>query len=158
MSFNDGTYSGTATWRTGRGVPVTLFESATIYTATVTLRPEPGYSFPAGLPVTHGGISIADFTGDPRQGTVTFPATGILSFYSGPFSGVSTAVTGDMDSAIDMIEAAKAVGHSSLYLQLGARIDETVDLSVSDRDITGGWSWIPTTAPPTWSLTGGSGP
>ncbi|MDR1059035.1 MAG: hypothetical protein LBL43_05755, partial [Treponema sp.] len=78
------------------------------------------------VPVTHGGITIANFTGEPRQGSVTFPATGILVLYNGPFSGSSTPVTGDDDSAIDVIRAAKAADHPLLYLQLSPWSKETV--------------------------------
>jgi hypothetical protein len=155
MDFNTGSYRVSAAWTTSMGVPVTMFESGTVYTAAVTLYPEAGYSFPVSLPVIHGTISIANFTGDPRQGTVTFPPTGILSFYSGPFSGSSVTGTGDMDSAIDMIKVAKTVGHNSLYLQLAARIDETVDLDTADRDITGGLELNTTNSPASVVIDGG---
>jgi hypothetical protein len=135
MSFNDGTYSGTAAWTTSGGTVVTLFEVGTMYTATVTLYPTSGYSFPASLPVTHGGITIANFTGEPRRGTITFPPTGILSFFNGPFSGRSAWSN---DSAVDMIKTTHAAGHPSLYLQLAPRTDETVDLGAGDRDIGAG--------------------
>jgi hypothetical protein len=139
MSFNTGTYSGTAAWTTGGGTPVTLFEVGTVYTATVTLYPVSGYSFPASLPVTHGGGSgsIANFTGEPRRGTITFPPTGILSFYNGPFSGVSSAPL-NMDSAVDMIRMAKEAGHNSLYLQLTPRPEETISNTTAGNDVSGG--------------------
>jgi hypothetical protein len=144
MSFDAGTYHETASWRTSRGTLVTLFESGTVYTATVTLTPAPGYSFPTGLPVTHSGINIAAFTGEPRQGTITFPATGILSFYSGPFSGTYSDPL-NMDSVIDLIRAAKDAAYPYLYLQLSPWSTETVNLSTADRDITGGLVLNPAT-------------
>jgi hypothetical protein len=156
MDFHTGNYSGTAARTTGRGTLVTLFESGTAYKATVTLTPAPGYHFPASLPVTHGTLIVADFTGEPRQGTVSFPATGILSFFSGPFSGLSAV---DGDSAIDLIRAAKAADHPFLYLQLAPRAMEPVTL-VSTADIgdaTEGLVLDTTNSPPAWSLTAGSG-
>jgi hypothetical protein len=135
MDFPGGNYSGIAAWTTAGGFPVTIFEVGTVYTAVVTLTPAPGYSFPASLEVTHGGIPIPidNFTGEPRQGAVTFPATGILTLYSGPFSGSSES-GGDNDSAIDVIRMAKAADHPILYLQLSPRSKETVTPG-SSKDI-----------------------
>ncbi|MDR1250956.1 MAG: hypothetical protein LBK62_02200, partial [Treponema sp.] len=101
-SFNAGTYSGNIAWTTVGGVPVTQFEADTVYRATVSLYPAAGYSFPSTLPVTLGSIN-ANFTGEPRQGTITFPETGGLLFYSGPFSG---SAADNNDSVIDVIRAA----------------------------------------------------
>jgi hypothetical protein len=156
--INTGTYRGTVVWTTSAGNgPVQAFETGTVYRATVTLYPAAGYSFPAALPVTHSGSSggIAAFTGEPRQGTITFPVTGTFSNFSGPFSGSSL---NPADSAIDLIQAAKAAEHPFLYLQLGPRAAETVNISASDQDIgtsTDGLVLNTTTSPPGVTIDGG---
>jgi hypothetical protein len=44
-----------------------------------------------------------------------------------------------MDSVVDMIQATHAAGHTSLYLQLSPRIDESITPGATDKDIvTGG--------------------
>jgi hypothetical protein len=167
MSFDTRTYHGTAAWTTSGGTVVTLFEVGTVYTATVTLYPEAGYSFPASVTVTHGGSSgsIANFTGEPRRGTITFPPTGILAFFNGPLSGSSVTGTGDMDSVVDMIQATHAAGHPFLYLQLLPRIDESISPGAAEKDIVAGGLVLSyndaapgnNNSPPAWSLTAGGG-
>jgi hypothetical protein len=137
-SFTAETYRGTVVWTTGGGTAAPLFEEGAVYKAAVSLYPAAGYSFPASVPVTHGGGAVAAFTGEPRQGTITFPVTSLLAFFSGPFSGSSAAGTGDMDSAVDLIKAAREADHPSLYLQLAPRTTEEVGLTTANRDITGG--------------------
>jgi hypothetical protein len=154
MDFPGVNYSGIAAWTTAGGFPVTIFEVGTVYTAVVTLYPAPGYSFPAAVPVTHGGIAIANFTGEPRQGTVTFPATGILALYNGPFSGSSSV---DDDSAIDVIRMARDADHPILYLQLSPRSLEQVtpDGSTDIGAVPKGLVLDKTNSPPKVSIDGG---
>jgi sugar lactone lactonase YvrE len=136
-SFNAGTYTGNVTWTTTiAGVAVTIFEADTEYRAAVTLYPAAGYAFPASVPATHSGSSgaVSNFTGNPRQGTIAFPRTGVLVFFSGPFSGSSTD---SYDSVIDLIRAAKTAGHEYLYLMLSPRV-ETANLAAgTDLGTTG---------------------
>jgi hypothetical protein len=134
-TFNAGTYTGSVTWTTAAGVVVTLFEANTTYRATITLYPAAGYAFPASIPVTLGSAGAPNFSGEPRQGTIAFPETGALVFFSGPFSGDSTP--GNMDSVIDLIREAKRAGQNSLYLTLSPRM-ETVSLAAgTDLGTTG---------------------
>jgi hypothetical protein len=74
-SFYEGTYSGTVTWsKTADSTAHSgLFQAGTAYTATVTLTATPGRVFPESVPVIHGSLSIAPFTGEPRKGTIVFP-------------------------------------------------------------------------------------
>jgi sugar lactone lactonase YvrE len=151
-SFNAGTYSGTMAWTTSGGLPATIFEADTAYRAAVTLYPATGYYFPASVPATHAGGSgsVSDFTGEPRQGTVVFPETGVLVFFSGPFSGTA----GDAnDSVIDLIRAAKTAGHDSLYLSLSPRT-ETVTLGTGDLG-AGGLALATSNSPANLSIDGG---
>jgi hypothetical protein len=69
-SFNAVTYTGTAAWTTSAGVPVTLFEANTVYTAAVTLYPASGYVFPTGNvpPPTAGPARL------PARSPTTAPA------------------------------------------------------------------------------------
>jgi hypothetical protein len=149
-TFNAGTYSGTMAWTNTGGVTVTFFEADTVYRATVTLYPAAGYYFPATVPVTLGGIS-ASFSGEPRKGTLTFPETGALLFFNGPFSGSSTV---DMDSAIDLIRATKEAGHSSLYLSLSPRT-ETASLAAGTDLGAGGLSLTTANSPANVAIDGG---
>jgi hypothetical protein len=71
-SFSPGQYSGTVEWSPKDDV----FQGGTTYTASVTLTPAPGYVFPESVPVIHNGDHPApgNFTGEPRTGTIVFPA------------------------------------------------------------------------------------
>jgi hypothetical protein len=121
-SFDEGTYSGTVVWTKtdGGGDHSGIFEADTKYTAKVALYPAAGYAFPAvDVSVTHTGAKStpAQFT-HGNSGTVSrdiaFPNTSrVWVVHDGTFSGSSSM---DMDSAIDVIRAAKAAGYESLYL------------------------------------------
>jgi sugar lactone lactonase YvrE len=152
-SFNAGTYTGNVTWTTTAGVAVTLFEADTVYRAAVTLYPAAGYAFPASVPATHGGSSgaVSDFTGNPRQGTINFPQTGVLVFFNGPFSG---SPADSYDSVIDQIRAAKTAGHDSLYLMLTPRV-ETATLGAGTDLGAGGLVLTTSNSPANVAIDGG---
>jgi hypothetical protein len=104
---------------------------------------------------THTGSTIPDIaaipftgTGATRTGTIVFPNYNYLG-YGGPFSGA----LGDMDSAIDVIRAAKTAGQTALYLVLTPRGAETVDLGTGD--IAGGLVLTTGTDPANVTIDGG---
>jgi hypothetical protein len=76
-SFIEGTYSGTVTWKetAGNAEHSGIFRAGTGYTAEVTLIPGPGRVFPPSVTVTHGSLSVASFTGEPRSGAIAFVST-----------------------------------------------------------------------------------
>jgi hypothetical protein len=75
--FSPGLYSGIVVWQKSGGTAHSgPFQANTAYTATVTLYPVAGYIFPASVPVTHGSLTVNDFTDEPRKGTIEFPQSG----------------------------------------------------------------------------------
>jgi hypothetical protein len=122
-SFDAEFYRGTVEWRQTDGeTPAASFAADKSYTATVTLTPGPGYWFPAELPVTHAGSSgsIAAFTGEPRQGTIVFPAAVATVSYTGPFSGIPNS-TGS-DSVIDVIRELQRSTQLDLELSMNTEV------------------------------------
>jgi hypothetical protein len=135
LSFFDGAYGGAVSWEPS--LQGGVFQPLTQYEARVVLTAAAGYAFPEGaVEVEHTGASTppGDFSGvgATRTGTVVFPATGPAhNWYHGPFSGSSAPTTGDMDSAIDVIKAAKDQTALSLVLTTGWKT-EAVDLNAGD--------------------------
>jgi hypothetical protein len=156
-SFFAGAFCGTVVWTAtlGGGAHSGLFGTGAAYTAAVSLYPASGYVFPESVPVTHGDLGIADFTGEPRQGTISFPATHIHSSFSGPFSGSSDE---EEDSVIDLIRAAKDAGLGSLYLHLPTwKLTEEVSLGAEGQDIPGEGLVLNTTNSPAEVIIDGGG-
>jgi hypothetical protein len=145
------------TWKATGGKSLTYFEGETIYSARVTLEAGTGFLFrtlaKGGVTVTHGGSSVILYilkTDTTVVADVLFPKTDAVWEYGGYFSGSSAPITGNMDSAIDIIRQAKT---SSLSLKL-LPWPETVNLGTG-MDIGMGLSLTTANSPAEVILDGG---
>jgi hypothetical protein len=74
-NFYAGTYGGTVAWTAGAMPHSGLFQASTVYTATVTLYPGPGYTLDGVTSVTYNNQTLTYDTGTKKT-TIAFAATG----------------------------------------------------------------------------------
>ena len=84
-------YTASIEWSPGDAI----FAGEKIYTATITLKPKPGYTL-TGVPANSFSVDGATTKNDPDSGVVTaeFPATAAIPISAGAIAGVTAPVVG----------------------------------------------------------------